>query len=465
MLNAKNVLVVEDRSNTLKVISAILKDEGYEVLAAEDGARALDLFLARDDIHLVLSDLKMPKMDGLTLFREMQAIRKPPPFIIMTAYGTVKSAVQALREGVAHYLIKPLDFDELVIVLDKAIREHTISQELTALKRQIGGKDVFHGMIGSDSKMLDIFEMVKTVGPTDVSVLIYGETGTGKELLARALHEESLRKNKPMVCINSAALTENLLEAELFGHVKGAFTGAAADRKGRLETAHEGTLFLDEIGHMSLNLQAKLLRFLQDMTFEPVGGSESRSVDVRVIAATNLDLQKQIESGRFLNDLLYRLEVVPISVPALRDRREDICLLADHFVRQFSGQYNKPVRGIAGEAMEVLTDYDWPGNIRELKNSLARAVILSRDARITVANLPKKILAAVCEAAPGCGPELIGPIPEKGVTLREMEIELIRKTLEKCAGNKSLSAQQLGISRKTLYEKIQRHGIEAAEGG
>ncbi|MGD9368497.1 MAG: sigma-54 dependent transcriptional regulator [Desulfobacteraceae bacterium] len=456
----KTILIVDDRKSARKVISAILKDEGYHVLQAGSGLEALDIFRRRKAIDAVLSDLKMPGMDGLDLFRQMKKIRTPPPFVIMTAYGTVQSAVQALKEGAANYLIKPLDYDELSIVLDKAVREYAVSMELKALKKEMGREQAFHGMIGADPKMTDLFDRVRTVGPTDASVLIYGETGTGKELLARALHMESPRRKEEMVCINSAALSETLLEAELFGYVKGAFTGALADRKGRLETAHKGTLFLDEIGHMSLGLQTKLLRFLQEMAFEPVGGSTSRSVDVRIIAATNLDLQAEIRAGRFLNDLLYRIEVVPLRLPALRQRRDDIYLLVDHYIRQFARQYNKPVTSIDPGALQILSDYHWPGNVRELKNCIARSVILSKSSAITAEDLPQKITTASDLAEPQPDNAFIRRLPEQGVTLRRMECELIRMTLAKHKGNKSLTAQSLGISRKTLYEKIERYGID-----
>ncbi len=456
----KTIMVVEDRGNTLKVISAILEDEGYHVLKATSGGQALALFNANPAIQAVLSDLKMPGMDGLALFRQMQAVRRPPPFIIMTAYGTVKSAVQALKEGVTNYLIKPLDYEELVIVLEKAIRDYSLSQELKALKASIDPHEAFHEMIGSDKKMMEIFERVRMVGPTDASVLIYGETGTGKELLARAIHLESRRHERPMVCINSAALSESLLEAELFGYVKGAFTGALGDRQGRLETADQSTLFLDEIGHMSLKLQAKLLRFLQEMSFEPVGGSVTKRVDVRVIAATNLDLQQRIREGKFLSDLLYRLEVMPMRLPPLRQRDGDICLIADYFVRRLARQYDKPVEGITPEALKLLCNYEWPGNIRQLKNVIARSVILSRDTQLAVDDLPQDIVGDVTGKAQSERACLIASLPPDGITLREMEIDLIRRTIAQCENNKSLAARQLGISRKTLYEKIQRYGLD-----
>jgi DNA-binding NtrC family response regulator len=454
----KTILVVDDRLSSLKVLAAFLGDEGYEVIQAAGPQKALEIFALRGDVDAVLSDLKMPGMDGLELFRRLNAHRKAPPFIIMTAYGTVKSAVGALKEGVAHYLIKPLDYDELVIVLEKAIRESEIRQELIDLKKQVAGPRGYHGIIGTTEKMQAIFEMVRTVGPTDASVLIYGETGTGKELLARALHLESRRAVADMVCINSAALSEDLLEAELFGYVRGAFTGAVADHQGRLEAADKSTLFLDEIGHMSLRLQAKLLRFLQEKAFEPVGSALSRRVDVRVIAATNLDLSEQIAAGRFLKDLLYRIEVIGIHLPPLRERREDIYPLVRHFIKIYNSQYERGLQGVTAQAMDALFNHGWPGNVRELKNAVARAVILSKTKDLDIADLPDNI-----RAKPTHVPENAFA-PEKR-TLKDIEKKMIHLALENCGGNKSLAAQSLGISRKTLYEKLVRHGLTGSSTG
>jgi DNA-binding NtrC family response regulator len=454
----KTILAVDDRKNSLKVLAAILTDEGYRVLQATSAKEALNIYADGTTINAVISDFKMPGMDGLALFKEMNERQKAPPFIIMSAYGTVKSAVQALKAGVTHYLIKPLDYEELSIVLAKAIREREISLELDSLKMQVLNEDVFHGIIGDTRQMVNIFEMVKTVGPTDASVLICGETGTGKELLARALHLESRRHAKNMICINSAALAENLLEAELFGYVKGAFTGAVTDQKGRLEMAHLSTLFLDEIGQMSMRMQSKLLRFLQEMTFEPVGGTAPHRVDVRIITATNLDLSEEITKGRFLRDLLYRIDVINIKLPPLRERKEDIYRLVYHFIRRYAVKYDKEIQGIEPDAMKALAEYPWPGNIRELKNYVARGVILSKGKKLGLDDLPD---ACIVDALSPRGEDReMFSLPKGCFKLKEMEKELIRTTLAHCGGNKSHAAHQLGISRKTLYEKIARYEIK-----
>lgn len=458
-MRSRKILVVDDRINTLKVLVAILADEGYQVFQANSGEEALKLYKQHDGLDAVLADLKMPGMNGLELYRRLSQMGDPPPFVIMTAHATVPSAVQALKEGVADYLFKPLNYEELAIVLDKAIRQRQMSRELVTLRRQVQEENSFQGIIGTSPQMVEIFDLVRTVGPTDASVLIHGETGTGKELLARALHAESPRQDRPLVCINCAALTESLLEAELFGHVKGAFTGAVSDKKGRLEMAHGGSLFLDEIGHMGLALQAKLLRFLQERTFEPVGGTTSRRVEVRVIAATNLDLRTEIAAGRFMEDLLYRIEVISLRLPPLRERAEDIPLLAEHFRGLLARRYNKVVVGISPQAMQALVDYPWPGNVRQLENVMARAVILSKADRLGLGDFQDLVGAQPAPASDG----VIAGLPDQGVTLKDMERELIQKTLAQCQGNKSLAAKRLGISRKGLYEKLQRYGLSASE--
>lgn len=455
----KKILIVDDQINTLKVVGAILQDENYDVLKANSAARALEILDGERGIDVVLADLKMPGMGGLELFRKMRALERNLPFVIMTAHGTIQSAVEAMKEGVTNYLIKPLNYEELSIVLARAVREKEISRELASLRQEVREMHSFENIIGSSRKMLDVFEILRTVSPTDATVLIQGETGTGKELLAKAIHSLSRRRDRTLVCINSAALTETLLEAELFGYVKGAFTGAVTNKPGRLEMADGGTLFLDEIGQMSLNLQSKLLRFLQEGNFERVGSVSSERVDVRVIAATNHDLQEEIKAHRFLSDLFYRIEVISITLPPLRERREDVLLLANHFIRRYARQYEKQMEGITPAAVEALTDYAWPGNVRELENVIARAVILTKDKGIDVPDLPERIRAHQASAALEAKAPFMAEIPEAGIKLKEMERELIQQTLEKCQGNKSLAAELLGISRKALYEKISRYGI------
>ena len=455
----KTILVVDDRINTLKVLMLFLADKGYRVLKASGGREALKIFNENRAIDVVLADLKMPGMSGLDLYRSMARKSAAPPFIIMTAYASVETAIMALKEGVTDYLIKPLNYEELPIVLANACRQAEMSLELASLRRQVKEESTFHGILGATSVMREIFDVVHTVGPTDASVLITGETGTGKELLAKALHLESGRKENPIVCINCAALAESLLEAELFGHAKGAFTGALTNRPGRLESAHGGTLFLDEIGHMSLSLQSKFLRFLQDGTFEPVGDPREKKVDVRLVAATNTDLEAEIASGRFMNDLLYRIEVIPIRVPPLRERMEDIPLLVGHFVAQYARRYLRAMEGVSPEAMRALMDYHWPGNIRELKNCLARAVILSKKSYLALEDLPRKITQQRPYTAERSGTEMPEDPASLGPTLKDVETDLIISTLKRCNGNKTLAAKVLGISRKGLYEKMERLGV------
>ena len=455
----ETILVVDDKINTLKVMCAILEDEGYVVFKAKNGNEALKIFQKEESIDAVLADLKMPGMDGLELFHKLRSINLQLPFLIMTAHGTIESAVEAMKQGVSNYLIKPLNFDELTIVLKRAIREKKITTELTEFRREAREKYAAKNIIGAHGSMKRLFEMLDTVAPTDAPVLIYGETGTGKELLARAIHSSSSRHDRPMVCINSAALPDNLLEAELFGYKKGAFTGAVTNKKGRLEMADGGTLFLDEIGLMSMLMQTKLLRFLQEGTFDPVGGVKARHVDVRVIAATNKDLNEEIKAQRFLSDLLYRIEVVTMTLPPLRDRGDDLLLLVNHFIEKYNHEYNKLIKGIVAEAVDALSAYTWPGNVRELENCVARCVILAKGEMIQTIDLPDKI--EVWKSAPPVADRgIIGTIPEKGVSLKTVEGELIEKILAKCNGNKSKTAAMLGMSRKTLYEKIELHNLK-----
>jgi len=452
----KKILIVDDKASTLKILGDFLEEENYEVLRANNANEALAIYKNGDSIDVILADLKMPGIDGLELFRRLRDLKSEIPFVIMTAYGSIESTVEAMKEGVSNYLIKPLNYDELSIVIGRSIGDRKMSTELVDLRREVREKYAGKDIIGTHPTMQRVFEMLETVAPTDAPVLIYGETGTGKELIAKAIHASSNRHHRNMVCINSAALPDDLLDAELFGYKKGAFTGAAVSKKGRLEMADGGTLFLDEIGHMSMSLQTKLLRFLQEGSFDPVGGVITRYVDVRVIAATNKDLNEEIKAKRFLGDLLYRLDMFTITLPPLRNRGDDILLLINYFLEKYALKYNKEIKGVAPEVEAALTRYDWPGNIRELEYCIARCVILAKDTVIKIENLPGKIKVDRLASNNLQRNGIIRDIPNQGITLQELEDELIQKTIEKCEGNKSKTASMLGMSRKTLYEKINR---------
>lgn len=458
----KSILIVDDEEDILKVTSAILEDEGYRTYTANNGAMALSL-MKEKDIDLVLSDLKMPEINGMDLFKQMRAINPGVAFIIMTAYGSIESAVAAMKDGALNYLIKPLNYEELFIIIERAMREQALSQQVDAYRMAEKERNAAVGFIGNHPSIRHVLEKVRMVAPTSAPVLIWGETGTGKELIAQSLHGLSQFSANPMICINSAALNENLLESEMFGYVKGAFTNATSNKKGRLEMAHEGTLFLDEISRMSLPLQAKLLRFLQEGTFEPVGSTESRRVQVRVIAATNRDLYEEMEKQRFLSDLFYRLDVFSLHLPPLRQRGDDILLLASYFIQKFSTRYEKKIEGLTDAALNLIRNYHWPGNVRQLKNHIERSVIMCKESRIDVVDLPERIaLIGAKKNAVTMGENIasmsLSP-PEENLRLKDVEIALIKKALQHCKGNKSAAANLLGINRKSLYERIERYHI------
>ncbi len=453
------ILLVDDNANTLKMLSAILHDDGYEVVTARDGARAEQVFQEGRPFDAILSDLKMPGMDGLQLYHHLKSLDNHLIFIIMTAFGTIESSVQAVKEGVYDYLVKPINFEELSLVLNKALRERLMATELEALRSEVSERYGFHNIVGRSPKIRGVFSLVRAVAPTDATVMITGETGTGKELVAKAIHYHSPRREAPLVCVNCAALSESILEAELFGYVKGAFTGATANRIGRLEAAHRGTLFLDEVGEMSLSLQAKLLRFLQEHTFEPVGAVRTRTVDVRTIAATNRDLEHEVEERRFLPDLYYRLQVIHIPIPPLRCREDDVPILVNHFLREASDRHGKPIPGVRSDALMALSTYSWPGNVRELSNTISRLVILGSGNQITLEDLPDNIRLSEPSQDENF-PGFMNHLPSQGITLREAERELIKKTLELFKGHRSLTAKALGISRKSLYERMGRFHLE-----
>lgn len=454
MMSRFRVLLVDDNAGSLKALDAFLHEEGFDVATTTDPLKAEKMFKEGPPFDIVLSDLKMPGIDGLQLFHRLKYLDRQLLFIIMTAHGTIESSVKALKEGVYDYLVKPINIDELSIVLEKSLRERKQAVELDALRYAVKTQYGFGNIVSESPQMNEIFSILKSVSPTDATVLVTGETGTGKELITNAIHYNSRRSGGPFICINCAALSEHLLEAELFGYVKGAFTGAVTDRIGRLEAAHRGTLFLDEVGQMSLSLQTKLLRFLEERTFEPVGSVNTRTVDVRIIAATNKDLQKEVLNQRFLPDFFYRLQVIRIPIPPLRDRKVDIPLLVNHFLQKAATANNREVPAIVPETMDALLAYSWPGNVRELRNTIDRIVILARHHTIELTDLPSEML---CSA--GLVEEethFIKHLPAKGIKLRNVEKELIKKSLKQFQGHRSRTAQALGISRKSLYERMHR---------
>ena len=452
------ILLVEDEKITLVTLRDALKKKGFDVTACATGKEGLEK-IEQSVYDVVLTDLRLPTMSGTEILKKVKERTPDTHVIVMTAYGTVESAVEALKMGAYDYLTKPFSYDELYILLDK-IRDHKkIVEENIRLKKALSrSKEI----IGASKKMQRILDMVATVADSNYSVLIYGETGTGKELIANDLHRRSTRYAQPLIKINCAALSESLLESELFGHEKGAYTGADKKRKGRFELADGGTIFLDEVDDIPLSVQVKLLRVLQEREFERVGGTETISVDVRVSAAAKTDLNLKIEDGSFRSDLFYRLNVVPISLPPLRERREDIPLLIEHFVgiHDLRGK----IESIAPSCVEALMCYEWPGNIRELENAVQQMIALSQNAILDTSDIPKNILAGASTVElnqlVNSGEETISLED----SLQEFENKLLAWALGRSAGNKSLAARLLQLSRSTFRSKLTKHGLDSDEG-
>ncbi len=441
------ILVVEDDETFRGFLQVVLAEAGHDVMTAADGLQGLRL-LRRENFDLVISDLKMPGKSGMELFRETRTDAAPPQFIFLTAFGRVEEAVTAIKEGAADFLTKPLkDPDTLLALVDKIIAEQGRGRELVSFREADAAGLPPEELIFAGSAMSEVRRLVRDVAATTANVLIYGESGTGKELIARTIHLVSPRRGAAFVPLNCAAIPENLLESELFGHEKGAFTGAIQARQGKFELARGGTIFLDEIGEMSLSLQAKLLRVLQERVFERVGGGREIKADVRVIAATNRNLQDDVAQRKFREDLYYRLNVFPIMLPPLRERVDAVPTLVEYFLRRFSRQIGKKVTGIDGEALAHLQNYGWPGNIRELQNIMERAVILAQDV-VKCGNLPDEVLHTA-------GPERHGGKE----MLKSVEREMILKALQKTGGNRRLAAEELGVSRRTLQYKLKEHGL------
>ncbi len=436
-LKNTKILIVDDDESHRAMLKAVLSDDSYEITEASDGKEAVAL-AEKNDYGLILMDIRMQEMSGIDALKIIKARKPDIPVLLMTAYASVKSAVEALKLGAIDYLTKPLDIQELKIAVKNAVKHVKIED--------ISDAD-FPEIIGRSKGIKEILETVLRIAPTDATVLISGESGTGKELIANAIHQKSKRRDKPFIKVNCAALTEALLESELFGHEKGAFTGAISKKEGRFELADKGTIFLDEIGDMSPATQAKVLRVLQEKEFERVGGTKTLKVDVRVIAATNKELDKEVKAGRFRDDLFYRLNVVTIHMPSLRERIEDITSLVNHFLRYYKEKNNKPIKGIHPEAISLMQNYNWPGNIRELENAIERAVIMSRGEYIVPSDFPIAVQSADKTEI------------DAGKSIKDVEKSLIVKTLNETNGNRTKAAQLLGITRRTLLNKLKEYKI------
>lgn len=448
MSKKTTVLVVDDDSSHRVMLLTLLADWGYQVQGAENGALAVAM-CQQQPYDLLLMDFRMAGMNGIEALKEIKSYNPSIPILIMTAYSNTETAVQAIKAGAYDYLTKPLDFDELRLTLERVLDHVALSNENKTLRNTLASSLDGEGMVGHSAALRKLMDMLAIVAPSEATVLITGESGVGKELVAKAIHANSHRRNGPYIAINCAAINDTLLESELFGHEKGAFTGAEKQRDGRFAAANKGTIFLDEIGDMPLQMQVKLLRVIQEREIQRVGGDRPLKIDVRIVAATNKDLQKEVESGRFRLDLYYRLNVVSLTLPPLRDRIEDIPLLAMHFLKKFAEKNDKKAKGFTPKAMDRLLKYDWPGNIRELENVVERSVVLMMGEYVSIQEFPPALSKGENER-PAMGNDFAN------MTLEEIEHNAIINALEITGGNKSEAARRLGITRKTLHSKIQR---------
>jgi two-component system, NtrC family, response regulator PilR len=460
---AERVLVVDDEPGIREFLEIMLAQDGYEVNVASSGEEGLKVYRSREP-DLVLTDVKMPGMNGLDLIREIRRLDSTVPIIAITAYASADDALRAVREGAYDYISKPFQIEDLRNIIRNALEARRLRRENLVLKHSEEERYRFCDIIGRSSQMTEIFEFIGRVAPSKASVLVVGESGTGKELVAKAIHRMSPRAGKPFVTVNCTAMPENLLESELFGHAKGAFTGAVSNKQGLVETAHTGTLFLDEIGELPLSIQAKLLRFLQEREFRRVGANEDRRVDVRVIAATNKTLETEIEQGAFREDLFYRLNVIRIKLPPLRDRDEDVPLLVEHFTRRFARDQRKSIDKVSSLAMRVLCNYSYPGNVRELENIVERCVTLEQCDHLTAEHLPTRLVGTA--GTPGLPSDL--DIPPEGIdlnrTMENLERKLMTRALEMTGGNRSRAARLLGISFRSLRYRLLKLGMDQDDG-
>jgi DNA-binding NtrC family response regulator len=459
-MNQLHVLVVDDDAAVRDVLYEALTQPEYNVSTGEDGATAIQTVKA-SPVHIVITDYQLPDMDGIELIERLAKLDAKIIPIVMTGFGTIETAVRAMKSGAFDFITKPFDLEAVAVVVRKAAEFLRLRQENHLLRKAVRDQYRLEQLIGASEPIRHVLEFVKKVADSDSTVMIQGESGTGKELVARMLHFNSFRKDRPLVPVNCGAIPENLLESELFGHEKGSFTGATHSRMGRFELANGGTIFLDEIGEMSLPLQVKLLRVLQEREFERVGGNRTIHVDVRIIAATNQDLETLVEEKRFRKDLFYRLNVIPIMMPSLRERRSDIPLLIDHFLTRFNQAKRTEVSGVAPDALQMLTEYDWPGNIRELENMIERLVVLKKHGILSIGDLPEKISR---KASNSDLQEQFVRFSEDGIYLsrevEQYEKHLIMEALRKANGVTSRAAQLLHLNRTTLVEKLKRKGVD-----
>lgn len=445
------VLLIDDDFNLCRVLAHQLEKNGYQVTTANEGKRGIELF-RKQSFEIVISDIQMPDINGIEVLKTIRDLNKEAIIILITAYGTVEDAIRACDLGADDFLTKPFGQEQLLFIIEKAVQIQQLHNENALLKQEVAGKYKFDNMVADSARMQEVLKLTIQVARSNATVLITGESGTGKELIARAIHYNSPRKEKPLITVNCPSIPENLIESELFGHVKGAFTGAIKDRKGQFEQADGGSIFLDEIGDLREDLQAKLLRVLQEHEFQPVGGSKTIKVDVRIIAATNRNLELLVKQKRFREDLYYRLNVVPIIIAPLRERKEDIPFLIDFFVKKYSeGRKFK----VSSEAIKTLQNYEWPGNVRELENIIERILALATDSKITIVNIPEYISGSFYEPS---GTTI--NIPEEGIALDTVERMVIKEILQRTGGNRSKTARMLQIPRHVLLYRLKKFGLE-----
>jgi DNA-binding NtrC family response regulator len=452
-INRAKILVVDDDREMCQFLADLLGEEGYLVETVHDGASAVERYRA-NTFDLTITDLMMPRMRGTELVRQLKEIDAHALVLLITAFGSIESAVEAMHAGAFHYVTKPFRTEEILLQVNRALEQRSLQSEVERLRQQVHSRYGFANIIGQSARMREIFELVAHVSDLAVNVLIVGESGTGKEMIARAIHQNSARAARSFIPINCAAIPETLLESELFGYVRGAFTDARKDRRGLFQAANGGVLFLDEISEIPLSLQAKLLRVIEDKEVRPLGTNQGEKVDARLVSACNRDPESLVQEGRFRQDLYYRLNVIRIDLPPLRERTEDIPILIEHFMRKFSEQIHRKLEGIEPEALDALTNYHWPGNIRELEHTIERAVLLGKEARIGLQDFPPSLVARNDHVLP------LADAVAKSYTLKDLEKEYIMRVMETVGGNKTEAAKTLGVDRTTLYRKLEEYKVK-----